>query len=292
MSKQTIIDDGSIGKYAVVIPHMAGDDLNPFQYRLYAHYKKLYAIKGGCEESVRETAKATHMSSKTITAARNGLAALGYISQDIPTKAQARKGQTVHVTLIDRWAENMARYAKIPVVDLPQGVVDLPQGVVDLPQEMPYSAPKGVVDLLRIDSLIRRDPLIKNNTKTLSPKPQDPMFDAIAKTWKTRAGGFVGLIRSMVLGVARKGEWKECNFEPPAQPEEILLFGGWWNKHHADLTIPSDPTKIQRYFYQFRAARARYQAQITPVADEKIEPMPADANEYIAALLKAMGRIA
>lgn len=127
--------------------------------------------------------------------------------------------------------------------------------------------------------------------KEKKDKPLDPMFEAIAKVWKTRAGAFVGHIRSMVLGVARKGEWQEANFDTPAIPDEILLFGRWWTKHHPDLSMPRKPEKIQSYFYEFRASRQRYQAaQAATSNGDKIEHMPADADEYTRELLKNMGR--
>jgi hypothetical protein len=133
----------------------------------------------------------------------------------------------------------------------------------------------------------------------MTPKPSvkpssnhiDAVFEAIAKVWKTRAGSFVGQIRTMMLGTARKGEWADANFEPPAMPEEIIMFGRWWDTHHRDLTIPTKPEKIQRYFYEFRAKRERYQAaQIIPMPTEKAEPVPTDAKEYTAWLAEQMGK--
>jgi hypothetical protein len=157
--RQTIKDDGSLDKYASVIPHMADDDLDPFQMRLYIHYKKMYALHGECDESVRDTAKLTRMSSYAVQKARDELAELGYIKVVKPTKEEARKGKTVHVTLVDRWAENVSRYAKA-VSNLtqptPEGVLKSTQPVSNLTQQTgePVSdlPQEAVSNLTRIDS--------------------------------------------------------------------------------------------------------------------------------------------
>ncbi len=35
---QTIIDNGDLCRYRTELPNMCDDDLDPYQYRLYAHY--------------------------------------------------------------------------------------------------------------------------------------------------------------------------------------------------------------------------------------------------------------
>lgn len=154
--KQSVQDDGSFGQYAIIIPLMADDDLNAAQMRLYVHYKRLYAEKGKCEESVRETEKVTGMSKYLVQKTRDELAELSYIAVEKPTKEQARKGQTVHVTLIDRWAENVSRYAKgvsILIQQPNEGVSKLIQGVSKSVQVNSDANDEAVSKLIRKESI-------------------------------------------------------------------------------------------------------------------------------------------
>ena len=290
MTKQSIKDDGSIGKYATVIPHMADDDLDPFQMRLYVHYKRLFAEKGSCEESVRETAEKTHMNTKTVTKARNGLAELGYIAQEKPTKEQARKGQTVHVTLVDRWQENVSRYTK-PVVDLPQGVVDLPQGVVDLPQETPQNDAKPVVDLLRIDSNT------KDSKDSTSPKKREsnPWYDAIQKVWGYTAARNRDM-EKMLRGIATKKPYAEYNLETPlANPDQLLNWKAWYFKFkntRPDAILLSSLEKVQSSIgeYLVYLERRKTTQTATSNGEKVVNDVPIDGAEYTAWLSKNMGR--
>lgn len=104
---QAVYDDGDLRKYRTEIPNMADDDLDPFQYRLYAHYKRVCGASGGeCYESVRTTAEKTKMSNEKVIATRQWLADNGWIAID-----QRAKG-TFSITIIDRWGENFVRYSE------------------------------------------------------------------------------------------------------------------------------------------------------------------------------------
>lgn len=102
---QQISDDGDLRRYRTEIPNMADDDLDPYQYRLYAHYKRVCgAMNGTCYESVRTTAENTKMSVGKVVSTRDWLADEGWI--DV-TQTDVR----VVVRIVDRWAENCARFA-------------------------------------------------------------------------------------------------------------------------------------------------------------------------------------
>lgn len=106
---------------------------------------------------------------------------------------------------------------------------------------------------------------------TTKPAPLlDPMADAISHVWKTKASGIVDNIKFMMLGTARSVDWSRCNFDPPANPQEILSFGKWWKQKHPDLTIPNKPEKIQRWFYEYRDAAAKKITPIDPAHDLSI----------------------
>lgn len=98
----------------------------------------------------------------------------------------------------------------------------------------------------------------------------DPMADAISHVWKTKASGLVNNIRAMMLGISKSGEWSGSNFNPPANPAEVLSFGKWWKQKHPDLTIPNKPEKIQRWFYEYRDIAAKKITPLDPALDLSI----------------------
>lgn len=177
MTKQSIKDDGREHKYFHILPNMADDDLDPYQYRLYGHYKRKCGDNGTCEDSVRQTAKATQMSDKKVQSARDQLAEMGYIKVEKPTAQQARKGQTVHITLLDMWQQNVYRYAKA-VVNLPQveekPVVDIPQPVVNMPQEAVVNLPRSTYKELKREDSLKNKKKKRINTLSKKKKPALP----------------------------------------------------------------------------------------------------------------------
>lgn len=86
--------------------NMMDDDLNPYQYRLLGHYKRVCGEDGACWEGVRKTAKTCRMSTGKVSQTRRELETLGYI------KTQPGENDGLLITIIDRWAENVARYSK------------------------------------------------------------------------------------------------------------------------------------------------------------------------------------
>jgi len=100
--------------------------------------------------------------------------------------------------------------------------------------------------------------------KAYTPKRErkpDPFYDAIAQIWKLKASGQIVSVRSMMFGTAKRGTWKDCNFDPPVtDAQEILDFGRYMTKRMADqnlTTIPTAAVTIQRWFYDFRMLRER-----------------------------------
>ena len=104
--KQAITQDRPVSAYFMQIPNMADDDLDPFQFRLYAHYIRRAGTSGACFESVRTTAQACSMSITKVIQARDWLAANGWISTE-----EANANGTLNVRIRDRMPENVARYA-------------------------------------------------------------------------------------------------------------------------------------------------------------------------------------
>jgi hypothetical protein len=113
---QTITDQTDIRKYFSMIEHLADDELDPYEYRLLGHYKRVCGENGGtCTEGIRTTADKCKMSQGKASEVRQALHNKGWINLDIK-KDETPEGKTVYiganVTLKDRWLENLKAYAK------------------------------------------------------------------------------------------------------------------------------------------------------------------------------------
>lgn len=99
-----VTDNAPFGKYFHVMLNMADDDLNPYQYRLLGHYRRVCGDNGACWESTRTTATKCKMSTGKVSSTRKELETTGYIH------LQYRDDDTCFITLVDRMAENIQRY--------------------------------------------------------------------------------------------------------------------------------------------------------------------------------------
>lgn len=106
IEERVVIEDASdLRRYRTEIPNMADDEMDPYQYRLYGHYKRI----GECWESTRTTARMTGMSIGKVVETRNWLAQNRWIEL-----AQHTSG-SILVRIVDRWLENFTRYSKLPL---------------------------------------------------------------------------------------------------------------------------------------------------------------------------------
>ena len=102
---QIISDDSDLRKYRIELPNIIDDlGLNPYEGRLYMHYKRVCGANGGtCTEGTRGTARRSKMSAGQVSKARDGLAGRGLI-------AKIESGQYVHVKIVDIWELNFAYF--------------------------------------------------------------------------------------------------------------------------------------------------------------------------------------
>lgn len=109
MSEQQLTDRGKFGKYFTQMYNMADDDLNPYQYRLLAHYKRVCGEdnSGVCFESTRTTAKICQMSTGKVSKVRWELVDLGYIEYH-----EAEGTDAIAIIVLDRMLENVQRYVE------------------------------------------------------------------------------------------------------------------------------------------------------------------------------------
>jgi hypothetical protein len=104
-----VTDQGAIGKYFALMLHIDDDDLDPYEYRLLGHYRRVCgATNKPCFESTLTTAKITRMSDDKVRSTRDSLEALGRIIVEKPA------GSTVKVTVCDLMAENVERHKPNP----------------------------------------------------------------------------------------------------------------------------------------------------------------------------------
>lgn len=156
-------EENSPYRYFTMIPNMAEDDLDPFEYRLLAHFVR-WAGQGGTEnKSLRQIAEATRISVTKVRATLKALADKGYIEVRTPNEAARRARQSTTITVLDVWGTNIARYAKKATVpDLAQS-----EGV-----SVPDLAQSTVPDLAQLEERLYEE---RGEGKTAPPQePQKP----------------------------------------------------------------------------------------------------------------------
>ena len=111
MTEYTIKDEGDLRKYYCQIPNMIDDmNLTPYAFRLYVHLKRVAAEDGTCWQSTTTLATSCKMSMGSISTAKNELVeAKLIIVQEVKKPGGGRKAH--HITIIDKWRENMEKYA-------------------------------------------------------------------------------------------------------------------------------------------------------------------------------------
>jgi hypothetical protein len=112
---QRIHDEGDLRKWYSQIVHMADDDLDMKEYRLYGHYMRVCGQRGGiCNETERTTYTKCQMSRNTFVAARKRLIDKGFIRivEEGSPNQRGIKGTPTVIACNDLWAKNYVRYAR------------------------------------------------------------------------------------------------------------------------------------------------------------------------------------
>lgn len=102
--KQHIQDDGSLWRFFHSMLNMDDDDLDPYQYRLLGHYRRICGANGFCDETVAATSKKVKFGHNKVREVRNWLADNGYIELERVSEFE------VVITLKNRLIENIQRY--------------------------------------------------------------------------------------------------------------------------------------------------------------------------------------
>lgn len=110
---QAIIDQSDLRKYRTELPNLYDDsDLDVYEFRLLAHYKRV----GTCTEGLETTARKCKMSEGKASEVRQALAEKGFISLKRVSMDAGR--YRFIVTVSDRWIENFARYSGFTVEEI------------------------------------------------------------------------------------------------------------------------------------------------------------------------------
>lgn len=175
---QDVHDDAPAGKYFTQILNMADDDLDPYEYRLLGHYKRVIGeLNAPCTQGTRLIAEICRMSLGKVTAVRKQLEEKGWI------RCERRPNNTIRVTLIDRMAENVARYSKRSQDEQARsphehGVRHMNTTVHDVNEEITRTPTKEQSIPIGIEPTAKA--AATNGAKpTPKPRKRNAMFDAI-----------------------------------------------------------------------------------------------------------------
>jgi len=111
MNKDQYYDEGPPRKYWIQLPNMIDDsNLDVYEFRLYAHYKRVAGDNGKCWQSKAAVATLCGMSAGKASQATRSLETRGLITIE---EVASGRGQPYHIIrIVDIWPRNMALYAQ------------------------------------------------------------------------------------------------------------------------------------------------------------------------------------
>lgn len=261
MAKQDHIHDEDLGKYFTIMLNMADDDLDPYQYRLLAHYKRVCGKNGECYQSTRTVAEVCQMSVGKVASVRRELETMGYI------RILERGDTTFLITIIDRMKENVERYAKRSQDE--HSVHEVNANVHEVKQRITHEE-KPIKKLRE-----------KRAGKQPVPKEQiDPMKEAILNSFKWTWEGMTEDEMGMVYKSARQ----LCL--AGYTPEDVKGIYAYCVGKGFD---GFGPTALTKHATQWRATRPKKPTtQIIPLYDEPPapQPMPEDVKAAMAEIMQ------
>lgn len=238
---QHLRNDGTPQRYFMQVPNMADDDLGVYAFRLYCHYVRVCGAYGGtCYESTETTAERTRMSTGQVVETRRELATGGWIRLSKPRNPN----KPIHITLLDRWAENMARYGS--------------------PSPGEYG--RSPAERGRSPHEPKNNPVKKNKMAGL--RPRDVLFDYLAGEMfgvkDTAALGRDGAGRvAKLVKVVRETLEEETVEERLAH---VKAFVRWYYGRYDGLSLPRDVQKFDLFWAQYITGPGA-QAEATPDED-------------------------
>lgn len=235
-------------QYFHIMLNMADDDLDVYEYRLLGHYIRV----GVTFEGTRTTAKKTRMSLGKVVSTRNKLEEKGYIRMDKPDN----HSDTVTITIIDRMAENVARYSKERSQD------EHPVHDMNTPRS-PHEQKKNTTKKNQEEEKIADYAALPPQSSKLLKAPK-PYYDMIASILDVH-GGRNADIQKMLEGKATKKQYAECNLAPAMDLAEFTAWGKW-AKQELGRYIPKSPANLQSSIMSWRQKQNKQSPTLQAVA--------------------------
>lgn len=106
--EQQISDPSDLRKWRIELPNLYDDaDLDPYEFRLLAHYKRV----GVCTEGTITTGKKTKMSPAQVSIKRQSLADKGFIQLLEVPLSDGSKYFSYRIVVVDMWEKNFKKYS-------------------------------------------------------------------------------------------------------------------------------------------------------------------------------------
>lgn len=153
---------------------------------------------------------------------------------------------TVHVSLntgtfLKLWNENVAHPLENPYSPKVNNEIDESGRSESTKGEKPYT-----------------ESTTESTTETLdqsakSPRPRNPMFDAVSWAWNNNNGSYVGKLIKFLTGacVPKDGKYYDWQISPPMNAREVVAYKIWRDYEERDV-MPSSPETMNRTIEEFR----------------------------------------
>ena len=290
---QDVHDDAPAGKYFTQILNMADDDLDPYEYRLLGHYKRVIGeLNAPCTQGTRLIAEICRMSLGKVTAVRKQLEEKGWI------RCERRPNNTIRVTLIDRMAENVARYSKRSQDEQARsphehGVRHMNTTVHDVNEEITRTPTKEQSIPIGIEPAAKA--AAKRKKSKANPRSAELEPDIIYETVETHIFGIEGTpdmpyqwsgrcgqITSWLKGAVASVDGQEVGkISRPAAPEHIKAFARAWVKEHTGAPLPRKPDRFVEHWRAWASKQAAARPR-TDLQEATPEDKAALVREYVA----------
>lgn len=233
---QEITHEGGPRQYFHTMLNMADDDLSPYEYRLLGHYIN----RGVCWEAVRTTAKITQMSAGMVVKTRNALVDKKWI------KTLPHDKDTIKIIVLDRWAENIARYSKRS------------------PDEHGVHGVNGSVHGVKQTITIEEESI----TKTIKPPKKLSLISQAVLSGRfgiTYTGPGEGYTKTQAGVLSDEDRWHK---EKGRSPEDVTAFYQWLDRETPRQFWPHNKGAINRKYGEWESMPTRVAAQPQPVRVE------------------------
>lgn len=138
---------------------------------------------------------------------------------------------------------------------------------------------------------------VKESISASAKKPPSPFIQAIASIFSYPAdSGICKRYASMLNGTAKSGEWKEFRCEPAVTLDELQAWDAWVKRHHKQQYGTAEnslrkPEKVQASIYQYRQAKAAYEARNKPDPSRMLNLPDPSHPDYDRIMIAELQRI-